>query len=644
MPQTDETTARLTAAGLSLIQQALSIFDGDLRLAVCNRRYQDMFSLPDALVTPGAHFEDTIRFLVTRGEYGPVDDLEDAVRVRVDTARAFEPHYMERRRANGRWISVEGAPLAQGGWVTVYTDITEIKHQEALLRARSAELSDQVLAHTERLGQANRKLAATNAALEAAKAELTAMEARTRLTTEMMPAHIARVDRSLSYTFSNRRLTAILPGRPTEILGLHGREALGAETFARIEPNLLRALDGVASVMEFTDPDTGRRIRAAFNPDRPAEGPVAGVYILSMDVTEESQARAALAQTRKRELAAQLTSGLAHDFANLLTIILGLQSRLAALPGLPDAGAELVAATTAAARRGGRLLDRIGAISGPRTLHPAPVTAAALLEELRVLAGPTLPDAVMLSTADETDGGAVLLDAGAIQDALLNLLLNARDAIGTAGTITVTARMLRDTWLEFAVADSGPGFTPLALQRGLDPFFTTKGGEGSGLGLAMVYDHAKLAGGSVRLANRPAGGAEVTLRLPLRRAATDAPDAATIVLLVEDSPELRATTREMLRGLGHQVIEAATGDEALALADLPGIGIVLSDISLPGTLSGVDLVELLRQRAHPAQRRLITALPEGDALRARGAALCPVLAKPFDRAALAACLAGEGPP
>ena len=154
---------KLTRAGLSLIQQALSIFDSDLKLAVCNPRYQAMFGLPDALVTPGASFEDTIRFLVEAGEYGPQNDPDDAVRHRVETARAFQPHYMERQRANGRWISVEGAPLAQGGWVTVYTDITEIKVQEQLLRARSEELSDQVLAHAERLGLANRALASTKA-------------------------------------------------------------------------------------------------------------------------------------------------------------------------------------------------------------------------------------------------------------------------------------------------------------------------------------------------------------------------------------------------------------------------------------------------------------------------------------------------
>ncbi|MGB8624489.1 MAG: PAS-domain containing protein, partial [Paracoccaceae bacterium] len=181
MTASEDDRARMTEAGLNLIQQALSIYDGDLRLAVCNRMFREMFDLPEALVTPGARFEDTIQFLVERGEYGPVDDAEAAVRERVEQARAFEPHYMERTRSNGRTISVEGSPLPQGGWVTVYTDITGIKRQEELLRTRSEVLSDQLLAHAEQLAQTNRELAATNAALEEAKRQLTEMEARTRM-------------------------------------------------------------------------------------------------------------------------------------------------------------------------------------------------------------------------------------------------------------------------------------------------------------------------------------------------------------------------------------------------------------------------------------------------------------------------------
>ncbi len=636
----DETTAKLTRAGLNLIQQALSIYDRDLRLAVCNRPFQEMFGLPEALVTPGASFEDTIRYLVGCGEYGPLEDVEEAVRARVEQARAFRPHYMERTRANGRTISVEGSPLPQGGWVAVYTDITEIKRQEALLRARSEELSEQVLANAERLAQANRELGATNAALGETQRELTEIEARTRLVTEMTPAHIAHVDRALRYTYSNRRLSSVMPGSLSDIVGCRVDQALGPETFARIEPQLMRALAGEASVFEITHDPSGRRIRIALTPDTAGDA-ARGAYVLSTDVTEETQARVALAQTAKRELAAQISSGLTHDFANLLTIILGLQGRLIRSEALPQSARDLVTATLAAARRGGALLDRIAAISGPRELRPAATDLGQLLADICTMAGPTLPDALRLETTLTGVDGLLLLDAGALQDALLNLILNARDAIGTApGRITLTARAVRDTWLEIAVEDSGPGFSEAALTRGLEPFFTTKGGEGSGLGLSMVYDQAKLGGGTVKLANRAEGGAQVTLRLPLRPAV--AGPEARLVLLVEDSEAIRTEVREMLRALGHSVIEAASADEALELARLPGIGLILSDIVLPGQMTGVDLAEALAAKADGAALCLMTSLPPTDPLRARAAAF-PVLAKPFTEAELAAFLALGGP-
>jgi len=174
MPRSDA-TAQMTRAGLNLIQQALSIYDSDLRLAVCNRPFQQMFGLPEALVTPGAAFEDTIRFLVENGEYGEVEKPGRFVADRVEQARAFVPHYMERRRANGRMISVEGSPLPEGGWVTVYTDITAIKQQETLLRARSEELSDQLLTRAEQLAQTNLQLESTVAQLEETKRGLAEM-------------------------------------------------------------------------------------------------------------------------------------------------------------------------------------------------------------------------------------------------------------------------------------------------------------------------------------------------------------------------------------------------------------------------------------------------------------------------------------
>ena len=623
--------ASLTQAGLNLIQQALTIYDSDLKLAVCNARFAELFDLPEHLTRPGATFEETIRHLVTRGEYGPIGDIEAAIRDRVTTARAFEPHYMERTRANGRTISVEGAPLAQGGWVTVYTDITDVRAQEQLLRTRSELLSEEVLTRSEELAATNRRLASANTALEEARRELVEIEARTRTTAEMVPAHIARVGADRRYTFSNNRLPDVMPGRPASILGMHIADTLGSQAYDRVRPHLEAALDGRASTFEFTDETSSRRIRASFTPD-PLEP---GAYILSQDVTEETQTRAALQQTRRREMAAQLTSGMAHDFSNLLTIILGMQSKLARLTDDPEAQ-RMIAATLQAARRGGDLLGRIADITDQRRWQPRPLRLTGLLDDLHTLAAPVLPAGIALGIEDHTTG-LLMLDPGQMQDALLNLVLNARDAVAPAGTIRIAAREVQETWLELTVSDTGPGFSPRALTEGLAPFFTTKGDAGTGLGLAMVYDMTKLAGGSVRLEN-PGTGARVTLRLPLRRGG--ALPASGLVLLVEDSPDLREPVREMLTAMGHAVVEAASVAEARALAEgLPDVALVLSDVDLEGEQPGTDLVGLLP--GLPVV--LMTSLPAGHPLHRRAAALAPVLAKPFGPAALSHALQVAAP-
>jgi CheY-like chemotaxis protein len=276
-------------------------------------------------------------------------------------------------------------------------------------------------------------------------------------------------------------------------------------------------------------------------------------------------------------------------------------------------------------------------MTGPREHDPRPTNLALFLGDLETLALSTLPEQVTLSVNDLSDAAAYQLDPDMLQDSLINLLLNARDACGAAGEITLTARAVRDTWLEFTVEDTGPGFSAQALDRALAPFFTTKGGEGSGLGLAMVYDMTKLAGGRVQLANTDAGGC-VTLRLPLRRAAAEAPPG--LVLLVEDNPDLRATVRGMLREAGHSVIEASTVEEArMLVAQLPEIAAVLSDISLGGEETGLDLLDAL-PRGHPPAC-LMTSLPPDDPLHAAGRARAPVLRKPFAAAELAGLL-GSG--
>lgn len=626
---TEQRIKAMTTAGLNLIGQALSIYDSNLKLVLSNRRFKEMFDLPDELVERGALFRDTIHFLASRGEYGDEESVEEMVNLRVEQALAFEPHYMERVRPNGQVISIEGAPLPQGGWVAVYTDITGTRRAENLLRARSEELSEQLLGHAEELSATNRKLAATIKALEEAKRELTEIEARTRMMTEMMPAHIAHLDSTGRYDYSNRRLSAVLPGRPSEILGLHISEALGASAYRRVKAHLAKAYDGETSVFEFNEDQDSRRIRVSFTPDD-----AGGVYVMSVDITEETQARVVLQQTRRRAMAAQMTSGLAHDFSNLLTIILGMQSKLNKMD-LSDEAHELVAATQQTARRGGQLLNRIADMTGNRTPHPQATDMKALLEDLRILASPSLPRGVGLSVVNTLPDRALMLDPGMVQDALLNLVLNARDACGSSGQITISAHTIGEIWVEITVSDTGPGFTPEALEKALNPFFTTKGSDGSGLGLPMVYDTVKLAGGDLNLKNTPSG-ASVVLRLPYRPAP---PVQGGLVLLVEDSEDLRGQFRDMLVELGFAVIEANSVDEALALINsVEDISLVLSDIRLEGSGTGLDI---LRQVKPGLPCILMTSLPSSDPLYQRALALAPVLRKPFSQAQLSALIQTE---
>ncbi len=628
----------MTRSGLNRIQQAISIYDDQLRLAISNRRFQEMFGLPDHLVAPGAAFADTIRFLADAGDYGQIDDVETFIKERVDQALTFEPHYIERTRASGMVVSIEGGPVRQGGWVTVYTDITTIKEQESLLRSRSAELSGQLLDRSEELSRSNRELAAANSALEDAKRDLTESEARARMTAEMTPAHIARVDLDGRYTYSNRKLPEILPDAPMVVIGMEIAEALGPEAYSHVQPYLNAAHGGRASVFEFDVESRTRRLRCAFTPDA-TDGVVSGVYILSTDVTEEARARAALTQSRKRELAAQLASGLAHDFSNLLTIIVGLQGQIERQENIPDEVRDLVATTKDAALRGGDLLDRLADISGAREIQPKPVRIDDLFENLLSLAKAAVPNGITLEFGNAGPKFPVLLDPGFTQDALLNLILNASDAMDGRGKITISARQ-NGRQIEFEVSDEGPGFTAVALDRAIDPFFTTKArGKGSGLGLTMVYDFAKMCGGRVWFGNAKAGGAYVVISV--RLAQTPARRAPGLVLLVEDNEEIRLSIRTMLREDGHKVLEANTAEEALDLADLPDISIVLTDIMLGGRLTGFDLATRLSENKKDVAIGVITGLPRSDPLRQSVEARFPVLRKPFGADALRTFLDGQ---
>jgi DNA-binding winged helix-turn-helix (wHTH) protein/PAS domain-containing protein len=270
---------------LNLIQQALTIYSDDLKLIVANQRFRALFGLPPHLSEPGASFTDTIRYLAEIGEYGDVNDVQSFVEERAQQALTFEQHYLERKRSNGRWVSIEGGPLRQGGWVAVYTDITDIKRQEEMLRTRSDELSGRLLDRSEELARTNRALEATISRLHETQQHLEATEARVRLAAETTPAHIARLDLQERYTYSNQRLPLPASNGATDIIGHTAHDVLGAFIYQEIAPALHSAMAGKAKVVEFTVPNDGRCIRSAFTPDTSSTNAVTGAYVLSMDIT-----------------------------------------------------------------------------------------------------------------------------------------------------------------------------------------------------------------------------------------------------------------------------------------------------------------------------------------------------------------------
>ena len=278
-------TMVMLKSGLNLIQQAISIYGEDLRLIVANRQFGAMFSLPEHLCAAGAQFSDTIRYLARNGEYGEVGDVEAFVDARVQQALSFEPHYIERERSNGRWVSIEGGPLRQGGWVAVYTDITETRQQEEMLRSRSDELSGLLLDRSEELARTNRALEATINRLHETQQHLEAAEARIRLAAETTPAHIARLDKEERYTYTNQRLPVPTANGVDDFVGHTAREVLGDEVYRIVAPAMHSAMNGQPKVVEFAAPTTGRQIRVAFTPDTSSSDEITGVFVLSMDIS-----------------------------------------------------------------------------------------------------------------------------------------------------------------------------------------------------------------------------------------------------------------------------------------------------------------------------------------------------------------------
>ena len=638
----------LLGAGLDLLDQGITVFDADLRMVAWNAAFLRLLDFPESLARPGVSFEDFIRFNAARGDYGPGDPAQQ-VAERVARARSFQPHTTERVRPNGRTLSIRGFPLANRGFIAVYTDITEQRRAEAQISRHQAELEAHIASRTEALRRSEQRL---------------------REITDALPAAIAYVDKDGIYTYANKGYAEWFGWTTDTLPGHRVPEVIGETLFEMVAPNLARALAGERVSYEYRL--TGRDgepayARSTLVPDVAPDGSVLGCYVHSMNVTEQRHAQAALAQAQKMEAIGQLTGGLAHDFNNMLTVVIG--NLVALKENHPDdpLTENFVEPAMQAANRGAELIRRLLGFARRQPLEPEPVEVNELILGMSKLIRRSLPSTIAVSTASREPCLVAMVDAHQLENALLNLALNARDAMPNGGELRIESSLEHlgphaaadlevppGDYVQIAVSDNGMGMDGSTLARVFEPFFTTKQfGMGSGLGMSMVYGFTKQSGGGVRIRSRQARGTTVALllprieeddteaSLPAGRHVAAADLAGKLVLLAEDDADVRSVVRMQLSELGCAVVEAENGSEAADMVEnIPAIALVISDVVMPGAMDGRALARFVRRFRPDLPMVLMSGFAESEF---HTGSLdpdhdLPLLAKPFSRDKLLAAL------
>jgi Signal transduction histidine kinase regulating C4-dicarboxylate transport system len=537
----------LLRAALDHISQGLSVVDSDLRVVVTNKRLFELLDFPPDLSTPGTPFESFMRYNAERGEYGP-GDADKLTRERVDLARKFRSHYLERTRPNGLIIAVQGDPLPQGGFVSVYTDITEQRRHERELEERSAVLEEHVKERTAKLVAMNQELRKT--------------------------------------------------------------------------------------------------------------------------IESQKKMESALVQARKMEAVGRIAGGLAHDFNNLLTVILGnLGALMDKYKDWEDIADHLQPAIRAA-RRGADTTRQLLAFARRQPLQPIPVDVQSLITDLVPLLRRSMSEVEIVVAANTDDGRCwALADPHMLENALLNLAMNARDAMPGGGQLCMElesashdgqtffdARVTAGDYVQVRVRDTGCGIDPDILSKVFEPFVTTKvAGSGTGLGLSLVYGFVKQSGGYIKIDSQRGEGTCVTFLLPRTPSygSSEALDGAPrndfgegggrLVLLVEDEEDVRAIVRRQLSEHGYLVIEARDGQQAKHLVgNVRDIALLVSDVVLPGGMSGIDLARHVRATRPEIRSVLISGIAEWVERGQTEDFEFPILRKPFDKSELLTLITTSG--
>jgi PAS domain S-box-containing protein len=477
---------------------------------------------------------------------------------------------------------------------------------------------------------------------------------------DSLPLFISYADRDERVIYANRLFQDFFRVPLASSRGRVVSDVIGDRRYGAIAPYFREALQGrtVESQGRLRD-QHGKQvdIEAIFLPHYDETGEVQGCFVAARDVTEKRLLEAELRQSQKMEAVGRLTGGIAHDFNNLLSVIVGNMQLLAR--SLRESPRLLRQADTAmkAAMRGAELTRRLLAFARQQVLEPRVVDLNAMTAGMYELLRRSLTGDIDIRQLLDPDVWPSKVDPGQLENAVLNLVINARDAMPEGGVITLTTRNMTlesdrvlgdEAWQagDYAVlevGDTGAGMSAETLKRVFEPFFTTKDvGKGSGLGLSMVYGCVRQSGGHVTISSTVGKGTIVQLCFPrvlarVEQAGVEAgitpdlPHGRETILVVEDNREVRSTAVDVLGSLGYRLLEAANGHQALEqFMQHPDIALVFCDVMLPGGLLGTSLATKLRER-RPGLKVLMTSAFSDSAIMHRGMldGSAEVLTKPY---------------
>ncbi len=560
-------------------------------------------------------------------------DRVKAERQRATNGQPFEYEYRILRPDGAvSWIWDRGFPVRSSGgpverFVGVAVDITHRK----LTEAENARLANVVNSSEDAIFSINRH--------------------------EAVVTWNAGAERIYGYTaeeIKGRHFSILIPEELRHTLTSNRVKLYGGEPLLHYENENLRK-DGSKINVSLT-----------LSPIKSPTGAVTGVSVIARDITETKKLEQQLRQSQKMEAIGQLTGGVAHDFNNLLGVIIGNLDLLERQVEQNEAAVKRLKTAQKAALRGADLTKRLLAFSSQQNLNPAPTHLETTIHNLTEMASRVLGPEIKITTHIDKPMAPVFVDAAGLENVLLNLAVNARDAMPNGGSLTITAgvrkldesyppcqagQIVPGSYAIVTVTDTGTGMSRETLQRAFEPFFTTKPrGKGTGLGLAMVYGFAKQSGGGVRIYSELGHGTTVSLYLPFAAAGQVPPPgdcclsqpamASGTVLVVDDEAGMLEVAVAYAESMGFRVLHASDGPNALAVAARePDIALLVTDIIMPGGMSGVELARKTRQLL-PSLKVIYSSGFPADALAERSGAKVdgPLLTKPYLRSEFVATI------